>query len=279
MHLYTAFLVLFGITSCSLFNGGKPLDTGNYARHTFKDGSIVHDFKSLNIQCEEKPVIKPYIEAEGTIGILHYVQGSGKYHEKIHEIRKLSPTAVEFDAVLFNICMSRGRGGLTEDEYQKHTNEILKIRNDYLKGKSGNKAPGNESKLDTLLYDNSGTFHLGDGDRGSNFRHWEILLGKCFKADFYVEEPMKRMIMVLETFGAEARNPVYINDKQVAVLPPQGAIKPNTWTAPRSVILQANTITKGLNILKFCSGLVEHEPNHTGDIDDFQFRNLQLKTN
>ncbi len=118
-------------------------------------------------------------------------------------------------------------------------------------------------------------YHIGD----ENLADWHPLYGECLDVTFQAALPVTALTLSLETFGAEARNTIYINGHEDAILPPQGVAAPNEWTTPRTVELPIEGLAAGDNILAICAAEVEIQPDFVGDRDDFQVRNLQLIAN
>lgn len=126
--------------------------------------------------------------------------------------------------------------------------------------------------VSTTVYISSDAFHIGDEE----LRDWPPLYGACFNIGFSVSLPVRTLTLQLETFGAEAQNPISLNGSEVAILPPQGVRAPNEWSAIRTIYLPTNELLNGANRIAICAGLVEIAPSFAGDKDDFQIRNVQI---
>lgn len=118
-------------------------------------------------------------------------------------------------------------------------------------------------------------YHIGD----ENLVDWAPLYGECLDVSFQATLPVIALTLLLETYGTEARNIIYLNGHEEAILPPQGVDAPNQWTTSRTVTLPIEGLTTGKNILAICAAEVEIQPDFSGDRDDFQIRNLQLIAN
>ena len=130
----------------------------------------------------------------------------------------------------------------------------------------------------SVLYFSDNTFHLGDEE----LQDWVHLNGECFDINFRIDFLIQTLTLELETFGVEAPNPVSLNGRRIAVVPPQEAkspgARPSEWTEVRYISIPTNDLVEGFNILKICSELMP-VPEFSGDIDDFQFRNIRLIAN
>jgi hypothetical protein len=125
------------------------------------------------------------------------------------------------------------------------------------------------------LYTDTGTYHLGD----ETIKNWSNLYGNCFEAEFSLNWPIKNLALQLETYGVE-NSSIKLNGRRVASLPPQpiqpGTGRPNYWSSERSVPLPTYVLNPSLkNTLALCSEPVA-DPQFSGDLDDFQFRNLKI---
>ncbi|MBK9093250.1 MAG: hypothetical protein IPM84_10795 [Anaerolineae bacterium] len=129
-----------------------------------------------------------------------------------------------------------------------------------------------------IVYFSDSTFHIGDEE----FRDWVHLNGECFDISFRIDFLIQTLTLELETFGAEVPNPLSLNGRRIAVLPPQEAksagARPNEWTEVRYISIPTSDIVEGFNILKLCSELTP-VPEFSGDKDDFQFRSIRLIAN
>jgi hypothetical protein len=54
-----------------------------------------------------------------------------------------------------------------------------------------------------------------------------------------------------------------------------GSSRPNYWSFQQYVELPIEFMVNGMNILEICSDLVSN-PEHIGDMDDFQIRNIRI---
>jgi hypothetical protein len=122
------------------------------------------------------------------------------------------------------------------------------------------------------VYSSPEIIHIGD----QYMDGFEILVGICYEMLFQVNLPVSEFNIELETYGAEAQNPILVNGWEIAVLPPQGVKSPNEWTEARTVLLSPDSLVEGMNILKICANDVEIEADYPGDKDDFQIRNIKI---
>jgi hypothetical protein len=124
-----------------------------------------------------------------------------------------------------------------------------------------------------------GPIHLGD----ETFPGWSQLYGNCLEFEITITLPVERLTMMVQTFGLEINAPVYLNYSKVAVLPRQAVnynnfTKPNEWTEDRIIALPTGNLQSGLNRITILTGLVPR-PELSGDLDDFQIRNLRIILN
>ncbi len=127
-----------------------------------------------------------------------------------------------------------------------------------------------------ILYSAQGPIHLGDEE----FPDWSRLYGNSWEVEIYLTQPMQSLTLMLQTYGLEINAPVYLNYRKVAVLPRQtitpGTLeKPHDWSPDRIIPLPADKLCLGLNIITITTDLVPM-PKFSGDLDDFQIRNLRL---
>jgi hypothetical protein len=126
-----------------------------------------------------------------------------------------------------------------------------------------------------ILHSAAGPIHLGD----QHLPDWSQLYGNCLECDFYIILPVRRLTVILQTYGLEINAPVYLNYRKVAVLPRQAGIhraaKPEQWCRDRVITLPTDKLSNGLNRIIITTGLVPR-PKFSGDLDDFQLRNLRI---
>ena len=127
-----------------------------------------------------------------------------------------------------------------------------------------------------ILFSAAGPIHLGD----EAFPGWSWLYGNCFEFEIYVARPIQGLTLILQTFGLEINAPVYLNYHKAAVLPRQAIIqstmpKPNEWSKDRILVLATDKLRIGLNRITIFTDLVPR-PQFSGDLDDFQIRNLRI---
>jgi hypothetical protein len=127
-----------------------------------------------------------------------------------------------------------------------------------------------------ILQSAVGPIHLGDEE----FPDWSQLYGNCLEFDIYIVLPIRSLTLILQTYGLEINAPVYLNYRKVAVLPRQATIqstltRPNDWSKDRIVVLPIDKLSNGLNRITITTDLVVR-PKFSGDLDDFQLRNLRI---
>jgi hypothetical protein len=125
-----------------------------------------------------------------------------------------------------------------------------------------------------VLFSSAGPFHIGD----EQMRDWPTLQGKCFNIDFQPNQCTKILLISLESFGLE-NSIARFNKKTIQFLSPQipkkGSSRPNYWSFQQYLELPIEFMVNGMNSLEICSDLVSN-PEHIGDVDDFQIRNIRI---
>ncbi len=129
--------------------------------------------------------------------------------------------------------------------------------------------------LDQALYCNQQQIHIGN-DEFSSASAWASLYGTCWATTFQVKKRPASLVLHMQIFGAEEKNWIELNDRQVAVVLPQalrsGENIPNYWSESISLPLVIEPLRVGTNHLKICAAF----PADGSDQDEFQFRNLWL---
>ncbi len=132
------------------------------------------------------------------------------------------------------------------------------------------------TKTSEVLYQREGPFHIGDEEISA----WPLLHSNCIEIPFTIDSKLTSLKLELESFGAEADNPINLNGTKTAILPFQGTKKagqtrPNEWSKPIPIKISTDKLIKGLNKLSICAEQVR-KPEFSGDKDDFQIRNISL---
>jgi hypothetical protein len=126
-----------------------------------------------------------------------------------------------------------------------------------------------------ILYLNDNTIHLGD--ESINGGSWYALRGQCYSISFERKSDKARYALRIDLFGVEAAQ-ASINGRMIGYLPQQRHIRgrrPNHWGGQQSFEIPNRLIERGNNTLKICAARVPN-PEHYGDLDDFQIRNIQI---
>jgi hypothetical protein len=126
-----------------------------------------------------------------------------------------------------------------------------------------------------ILYRNDNTIHLGD--ESINGGSWYALRGQCYNIPFERKSDKARYALRIDLFGVEAAQ-ASINGRMIGYLPQQRHIRgrrPNHWSGQQSFEIPNRFIERGNNTLQICAARVPN-PEHYGDLDDFQIRNIQI---
>jgi hypothetical protein len=130
-----------------------------------------------------------------------------------------------------------------------------------------------------IVYSSTGPFHLGDEKFTS--KKWANLTGRCHSLDFTLPENPQDVDLYLEVYGAE-NTIVYVNDRPFHSAITQrnkpGRTRPNYWSRALKIGLPNETIAAGVNSIRVCGDDVPR-PEHPGDLDDFQIRNIKVVSN
>lgn len=134
------------------------------------------------------------------------------------------------------------------------------------------RAPASSSQT-KILFSSSETYHLGD----EYISGWYSLWDTCININFDLSSSSVRSLSLqIEVFGAEAQNLIYLNGYQISHIEPQGTVQPNYWSGSLSGSLSTKMLVSGRNTLSICSAPIEVAPEFSGDLDDFQIRNITL---
>jgi len=118
--------------------------------------------------------------------------------------------------------------------------------------------------------------HLGD----EALPDWSLLYGNCLEFEIYIILLIQSLTLIVQTYDLETNAPVYLNYRKIAVLPRQATIqntmeKPNEWSKDQIIVLPTDDVRDGLNRIMITTGLMAR-PKFSGDLDDFQIRNLRI---
>jgi hypothetical protein len=123
------------------------------------------------------------------------------------------------------------------------------------------------------VYNSPGTVHLGDESK----QGWTTLSGSCSKIIFTVNLPLQSLTLQLETYGAESNNSLALNGNKLGIVPSQGVLQPDIWIeSPVTISLPVEKLLNGENNIEICAEKVEVQPSFSGDLDDFQIRNISI---
>ena len=127
-----------------------------------------------------------------------------------------------------------------------------------------------------VLQSLAGPIHLGDEE----LPDWPQLYGNCLELDFQIVPSIRRLTLILQTYGLEINAPVYLNYRKFAVLPhrtgiPSSTGGPEEWSQDLIFEMPVDKLCHGLNRITITTDLVAR-PKFSGDLADFQIRNLRL---
>jgi len=133
------------------------------------------------------------------------------------------------------------------------------------------------TRTENLLYDDSRIYHLGD----EYIKNWEPLTGNCLSISFNKEQELnEQLLLSFKSFGAESNNPIRLNGVYFSKIPSQNSrgreSRPNYWGDVVSLFLPRGYIKRN-NQIEIWSTDVE-SPEFQGDKDDFQIRDIQIRT-
>jgi hypothetical protein len=122
----------------------------------------------------------------------------------------------------------------------------------------------------------AGPIHLGDEE----LPDWPRLYGNCLELDFQIGPSIQRLTLILQTRDLEINAPVYLNYRKFAVLPRRTGIPgsnagPEEWSPDLIFEMPVDKLCHGLNRITITTDRVAR-PKFSGDLADFQIRNLRL---
>ncbi len=125
-----------------------------------------------------------------------------------------------------------------------------------------------------IVFSSADAVHLGD----QSIQGWPELAGECLVLRVPITMPVQEVILSLETFGVNEREIIKVNDSEISLIPPLGDSNQDNWSESRSFNLAIHYFVNGINIMEICAAPVAKDPSYSGEVDDFQVRNIQVTT-